>query len=156
MPPIPRVWALVTVGMGDHACALKLDGGAYCWGLGQDGQLGVAVARDCPEWSGPNPPQAWACSGFPVAVVCPSGPCQFTDISAGNSHTCAVDTSGDAWCWGSNTYGELGIGLPSMTARGSDTPLRVATTQKFRSIRAGAYEDLRTHDDGRGLLLGHQ
>ena len=102
-------------------------------GTGQDGKLGVQVGKDCPEWSGPNPPQAWACSGFPVAVVCPNGPCRFTDISAGDSHTCAVDTSGDAWCWGSNRYGGLGHRITELdrqwkrhsTARRNDAQIQL-------------------------------
>ena len=30
-------------------------------------------------------------------------------VSAGGNHSCAMKTSGDAWCWGSNNKGELGI-----------------------------------------------
>ena len=33
-------WASVSVG-GDHSCALKGDGSAYCWGSNRYGQLGV-------------------------------------------------------------------------------------------------------------------
>ena len=91
-------------------------------------------AKDCPDWSGTNPPQCLGdAAGIPVAVVCPNGPCQFTDISAGNSHTCAVDTSGDAWCWGSNNYGELGIGLPSRPPE--EAPLHCASRRRKNSNR---------------------
>jgi alpha-tubulin suppressor-like RCC1 family protein len=31
-------------------------------------------------------------------------------IAAGWSHTCATDAAGQAWCWGSNSSGELGTG----------------------------------------------
>ena len=31
-------------------------------------------------------------------------------IAAGNSHTCGVTTSGDAYCWGMNPSGQLGNG----------------------------------------------
>jgi hypothetical protein len=32
----------------------------------------------------------------------------YTTVSAGRVHTCAVDDSGGAWCWGSNENGRLG------------------------------------------------
>ena len=31
-------------------------------------------------------------------------------IDIGLGHTCALDTNGQAWCWGSNSYGDLGTG----------------------------------------------
>src|SRR5438477_6111883 len=34
-------WQGVSVG-GDHSCALKTNGSAYCWGSNQYGQLGTA------------------------------------------------------------------------------------------------------------------
>jgi alpha-tubulin suppressor-like RCC1 family protein len=57
-------------------------------------------------------------------------------IDAGWSHTCAT-TSPDrvAHCWGSNRFGELGIGAdPNLTA---STPRRVATALRFEQLEAG-------------------
>ena len=32
-----------------------------------------------------------------------------TSVSAGDYHTCSILSNGSLMCWGSNSYGELGI-----------------------------------------------
>jgi alpha-tubulin suppressor-like RCC1 family protein len=51
-------------------------------------------------------------------------------IDIGYGHTCALDTSGQAWCWGSNSYGDLGTGddLPHLV------PARVTGAVRFTQI----------------------
>ena len=34
----------------------------------------------------------------------------WTDVAPGSTHTCAVSKRGELWCWGANTYGQLGQG----------------------------------------------
>ncbi len=87
------VTAISGKGTGDlQVCALK-DGGAWCWGRNVEGQLGDGTTTDSP---------------VPVAVVgLPSG--GVSAISAGSYHTCALEDAG-AWCWGNNSYGQLGDG----------------------------------------------
>ncbi|HEY6927935.1 MAG TPA: Ig-like domain-containing protein [Steroidobacteraceae bacterium] len=67
-------------------------------------------------------------TGFPQASRLPM-------ISAGFSHTCAVAETGDAYCWGSNSFGELGIGH---TSPFESSPQRVTGGLKFLSVSAGA------------------
>jgi alpha-tubulin suppressor-like RCC1 family protein len=45
-------------------------------------------------------------------------------VAAGWSHTCAVTTGGGLKCWGSNTYGQLGIGSTAFP-HNSNTPQTV-------------------------------
>jgi alpha-tubulin suppressor-like RCC1 family protein len=118
--------ALVTTGLtftsisagGRHACAIAVGGGAYCWGDDSFGQLGdariVHSTTPIPVSSGGN------------------GPAPFVAISAGFRHTCALTADGTAFCWGDNTFGQLGNGGGS-----SDTPTAVAGGIKFSSISAG-------------------
>ena len=83
------------VGGFSHTCALDTTGAVYCWGLDSSGQLGN---------------NSTAQSLVPVAVTT-SGVLSgktITQIAAGNSHTCALDTTGTAYCWGANGNGQLG------------------------------------------------
>ncbi|HEX6587585.1 MAG TPA: Ig-like domain-containing protein [Longimicrobiales bacterium] len=99
-------------GSSMHMCALAQDGSAHCWGSNLNGQIGNgAVGGDVTT---------------PQPVV---GGHTFTDIAAGGrgyngvSHSCAIDTAGQAWCWGVNDVGQLG--LNELTTTESGTPLQV-------------------------------
>jgi len=87
-----------------HTCALMSSGGVKCWGHNNRGQLGdgSTTHKTVPT---------------PVLGIDPS----VTAISAGYEHTCAIGASGEGWCWGSNSVGELGNG----TRTDSATPVRV-------------------------------
>ena len=74
-----------------HTCALTLSGQAQCWGRGTNGRLGNNATGN---------------TSSPVDVQQSST--VFTSISAGSSHTCAIDNTSKAWCWGNNANGTLG------------------------------------------------
>ena len=84
-----------------------------------------------------NNPYASRAIPTPVPV---SGSRQYARVSAGFFHSCAVTTSGEGWCWGSNEYLQLGsTSIPPMceACRCSRTPLRVAGALVFADIAAG-------------------
>ena len=54
-------------------------------------------------------------------------------IATGLSHTCAITTDGDLWCWGANKNGQLGTG----NTTSSTVPLRVMRDKKFTDIAIG-------------------
>jgi len=54
-------------------------------------------------------------------------------ITTGSFHDCALTAGGIAYCWGTNTDGELGNG----TTRDAATPQRVSSDRRFKSIAAG-------------------
>ena len=118
------VYASVAAG-GAHSCALTTGGAAHCWGRGESGQLGV-------------PPPAFtclldpsiACSLVPIPV---EAALTFQRLSAGGTHTCGLTSDGSAYCWGSNSAGQLGDN--SVVTR--NAPVAVATALKFASIDAG-------------------
>ncbi|MBU1537319.1 hypothetical protein KKF84_18535, partial [Myxococcota bacterium] len=79
-----------------------------------------------------------------------SGCEQFTAIAAGAAHTCARTNTGRVWCWGDNTYGQLGDG--STTA--SSVPVEVFGGHIFTSITAGSNHTCAVTDAGSAYCWG--
>jgi alpha-tubulin suppressor-like RCC1 family protein len=78
---------------GNHTCALTTVGAVKCWGDNWYGQVGDGTTT-------------WRSA--PVAV---SGLAGVTSLLvAGAYHTCALMTVGGGKCWGSDGFGQLGIG----------------------------------------------
>ncbi len=78
-----------------HTCAVASDNNAYCWGANWFGQLGDNTGSD---------------SSVPVAVSTAGALSGKTVLSlaGGYSHTCAVASDNNAYCWGANPNGQLG------------------------------------------------
>ena len=101
-------WSFSQITAGDeHTCALTTTGQAYCWGANGYGQLGNNSTTD---------------SRIPVAVQMPAG-VSFQSIAAGYYHTCALTTTGQAYCWGLNNQGQLG----NNSTTNSSIPLAVSS-----------------------------
>lgn len=75
-------------------------------------------------------------SRFAVGLTPFFGPLgyRFNSIAAGYAHTCALNTSGEAYCWGAGTYGELG----NSASVSSPSPVAVSGGLTFVSISAGS------------------
>ncbi len=82
------------IGVVAETCAILADKTLWCWGNNSQGQLGV---NDTVNHTGPQ------------AVALPSN-AQITQVSVGAEYACAVDTNQDLWCWGNNTWGQVGDG----------------------------------------------
>jgi len=61
---------------------------------------------------------------------------RFASLSAGLDHTCGVLTSGDAYCWGYNGTGQLGMG--SRDTMFALTPVRVVGGVKYSALGSTA------------------
>ena len=122
----PTSFAVISAG-SEHTCGISTAGEAFCWGRNTTGQLGTSASTlSCLGGT-------TACSDFPVPVNAPPG-ITFTSISAGTDHTCAIATTGAAYCWGSNSLGQLGTGA---TAPGGPVPVPVSGGLTFTQISAG-------------------
>lgn len=88
----PVTWERLSAGWR-HTCGVTTDGAAYCWGEDEFGALGTGTASG----------QQFA----PVPVI---GGLTFQSIAAGFGYTCGVTTLAEAYCWGTNNAGQLGVG----------------------------------------------
>ena len=96
---------------GSHTCALDSAGQVYCWGNNWYGQLGHGPGY------GSHVPMAVDMTGVLAGKT-------ITQISANSSNTCALDSLGRVYCWGDNSYGQLG----DNSTTGSDVPVAVDIT----------------------------
>ena len=126
------VYTAVSAG-GDHTCGVTA-GTLVCWGSNRYGQLGTAtnVLDSCGDIS------PWPCAPYPGHVGFPTADADdpIVAVAAGEAHTCALTTTGSAYCWGGNDYGQLGTGAEGDRA----IPTRVAADGiAFRALSTGAY-----------------
>jgi len=107
---VPGMIGVVAISAKDlTTVALLSDGTVWTWGANGKGQLGNGSNVDSPL-----PVRAGTLTGIGF-------------ISAGGLHTLAVQSgSGAVWAWGSNLYGQLGIGAADAAAHSS--PAQVVGT----------------------------
>lgn len=80
----------------NHTCAIASDNNAYCWGYNNKGQIGDNTS---------------GVSRLSPAIVYRTGSLNgltIKSISAGTTHTCAVASDNNAYCWGNDNNYQLG------------------------------------------------
>jgi alpha-tubulin suppressor-like RCC1 family protein len=106
-------WSSVSTG-GFHTVGIE-SGLLKTWGRGLEGQLGDNMAaRSAPISIGSGYVRAWA----------------------GAYHTCAINSNGQALCWGSNASGQLGTG--DTTSRATPTPIMLSGMTKLTELSLGS------------------
>ena len=134
--PFGNASVIQVAGGVNHSCALDVNGRVWCWGLGNNGQLGdnTGVQR------------------LTQTAVLSSGALagkSVVQIAAGQAHTCAMTADGGVYCWGYNFYGQLGDG----TSFQRNAPVAVSTSgalagKKVVQITAGVYHTCALTSDG--------
>lgn len=125
--------ASITASWG-HACALLIDGSAYCWGRNSSGQIGNGNT---------NPAMV------PVRVAPDLGPVRA--LSAGPRNTCAVSATGAVYCWGTGDYGLLG---PSFSGPQPDPVLIPGTPAGVTAVELGSSHACLLTDTGEVFCWG--
>ncbi|MFZ4719651.1 MAG: fibronectin type III domain-containing protein [Ilumatobacteraceae bacterium] len=87
---------------GSHSCFLLAGGRVRCVGYNASGQLGLGDTVN----RGADPSTV----GDAVPTVDLGTGRHATDIDAGESSVCAILDNGTVKCWGSNAFGQLGVG----------------------------------------------
>ncbi|MFN7002096.1 MAG: Ig-like domain repeat protein [Roseinatronobacter sp.] len=100
-----RDWQEIAIG-GLHGCARNAAGRSFCWGANQSGELGDGTTDSS------------------LTAVAVSGLGQGTQaLAVGQDFSCALNSVGRAFCWGSNQSGRLGTGAAQR--RNETSPARV-------------------------------
>jgi prepilin-type N-terminal cleavage/methylation domain-containing protein len=106
-----------------HTCMVGSNDKIYCWGLNNSSELGVSGGFR-------TTPVATLTGSMPAGVI--------KSVFAGRDKTCAIGSSDRAYCWGSNQFGNLGVGVWSDY---NYNPVTVANgemlTGTFKSVSPG-------------------
>ena len=88
---------------GARSCEIVPGEGAYCWGQGAFGELGIgdtSTLTDCPGFS--------RCTPAPVRVVDDDLGASIVELAVGFEFVCGRLSDGRVACWGRNTHGQIG------------------------------------------------
>ena len=107
---------------GGHICTILNNGDVYCWGRGNQGQLGYGGTSN---------------RNIPAKVNLP-GQRSAIAISTGTFMTCAITTDGMGYCWGENDEGQLGNGTTNSRRM---TPAEVLFPSGYTPVSISAGDD---------------
>ena len=121
----------LSVGPFITACAMMHNStSTECWGDNTQSQAGL-----------PTPP-----SQIDLPTTISGSPPAFSMVATGFSHSCAVSTQSDAYCWGSNSDGQLGTGGSIWSI--VSAPALVSGGLKFTRVAAGSVHSCGLTIDG--------
>lgn len=162
---------------GDTTCAATATGKLYCWGQGDQGEVGdgasadrsapvavstgttvrqvaVGAARSCAVDADGNA-FCWGAGLGAQPTAVDAGGTKFLQVAAGGAHMCGLDRDDTAYCWGDGGDGAIGDGS---TADRAD-PVLVAAGDRaagatLRDIEAGDRHSCALDDGGVAYCWG--
>lgn len=117
-------WRSVSAGQ-HHTCGVRGVGELYCWGKNDFFELGIGRGSLDDATLYPKPVRVGADEDWSA-------------VSVGGFHSCAIKRSGALYCFGRNTEGQLGLG-DVRRAEPASVPTPVAPTQRFRRVTLGSF-----------------
>jgi alpha-tubulin suppressor-like RCC1 family protein len=118
--PVPQLTDAVWLGVGlTHGCAVTASGEVRCWGQNLERCLGFSTS--------------YCCSADAGAVDTISGA---VEVDGSYPHSCARLEDGAVWCWGLNSFGQLGQDVAS-----ESPPVRVLGIDDAVGIATGEYHN---------------
>lgn len=135
---------------GGVTCVIDTNGKLYCWGSGKNGAVGNGTF----DKQIPVPTAVLVGESSAIAIGT-----KISYVSSNNVVSCALDESGIAYCWGYNSYGQLGDG----TYNSSPVPVKVAKgglsaipeSAVLNSISAGGSTVCATDTKGNAYCWGY-
>jgi alpha-tubulin suppressor-like RCC1 family protein len=120
-------WQNVSAGW-ENTCATKTTGTLWCWGGNSSAQLGTGDtgSRSTPTQIGTD--NQWQNVATTGGLV---------------NHTCATKMTGTLWCWGNNTFRQLGDG----TTTSRYTPTQIGTDTDWATVTTGGATTCATKTD---------
>lgn len=121
-----------SIATGDDAtCGLLPLGKTFCFGKAP--VIGVAKDTTC---FGASAGPATPCTLIPLQIA---GQLQLTLVAAGDNVACGLNAQGKAYCWGDNSFGQVGNGraTPGTSALPSAVTGPLTSAATFSKIAAG-------------------
>lgn len=135
---LPGAWIALRAG-NLSTCGIQNDRSLWCWGYNIHGELGMAPDQE---------------ATYRVRTPAKVGTdTDWLSVSMGPTHTCAIKTDNSAWCWGENSYGQLG-NADDVTSKAQPIPRPVGAGNAWASISAGSQHTCATKVDGTAWCWG--
>jgi alpha-tubulin suppressor-like RCC1 family protein len=112
-----------------HTCGVTIAGAAYCWGIVTADSTIQAFALGNAAYTGQLGTQRG--SRLPVPVA---GGLTFHEVTVGNLVSCGLTIGGTAVCWGSNNYGNLGVGGADPSSTTNPLPVQMPAARRAPAI----------------------
>ena len=154
-----EVTKFTKISTGDtHTMAIDGKGNLWTWGNNDKGQLGYATT----DATSSNPQRVIITKEITTEYYDESSNLvqeqeiverKFIQVSAGGSHSMAIDEDGNLWVWGDNTYGQIGNG--STTSSTTPVQITLSAEETFRQVSAGQYHSMAIDVNGNLYAWGY-
>jgi len=142
---LPRKLLAADAG-GDFSCGVTALGRGYCWGRGDFGQLASPADSLCFD---DTTNSKLGCTLEPKRVGGPA--IAFQVVAAGNGGGCGISDQQRLYCWGDDSFGEIGNGSKG----GGDVPtLATVGSEKFATLTVGGAHSCALNITGRAYCWG--